>query len=342
MKFLNLFVLVSALTCTSLPAECYKLKNLVSDVSQNAPNVDPNLVHPWGLAFDDCGNLYVANNGPSVASSYAADGTVLNVIFNAENMPTGIERNPVDNAFFFLYNFQQHEADFIFANREGMILAYAADADPNNAVRVVDRSSSGSVYTGLAVGSYQGQALLFATDFYNGTIDVFDAMFNHISTFTDPTLPDGYAPINAYFVNDNLYVAFALQNSDKTDPVVGMENGFVDIFRPDGVLLNQLIQHEQLNAPWGLTLAPQGFGKFGGSLLVGNFGNGVINAYDPITGMFLGQLTDRDGTVISIDGLRSLKFPTHDCKNLYFTAGPNGRSNGLLGKIRYYYICGFF
>lgn len=336
------FSLIILMICSCLSAECYRQKNLVSDVAQKASNVDPNLVNPWGLAFDDCGNLYVANNGPGIASSYAADGTLLNVKFSAENMPTGIEQNHFDAAFFFLYNSQQYAADFIFTNCDGMILAYAAAADPSNAITVVDGSSRGSVYTGLALGSYQGQALLFATDFHNGTVDVFDAMFNHISSFTDTTLPEGYAPINVQFINENLYVAFALQDSGKKEPEVGMEKGYVDIFRPDGILLNQLIKHEQLNAPWGLALASGAFGQFAGSLLVGNFGNGVINAYDPVSGQFLGQLTDEHGTIITIDGLRSIKFRDHDCKNLYFTAGPSGQSSGLLGKIRYYYICGFF
>lgn len=323
-------------TC-SMHAACYSVENLVSDAA------DPHLVNPWGLSFDRHDALLVADNGANLATSYAADGTVLSAFFTVPTNPTGLVRNYSDTAFLFLYNSNQYAADFLLTTAKGQILAFAVDADPNNAIVVVDRSSNNAVYTGLTVGNYQGQDFLFATDFFNNNVDVFDVMFNYLFSFTDSTLPDGFAPFNVQLINDNLYVTFALQNDAKNDAELGMGNGFVDIFRPDGVLLTRLVAQNELDAPWGMTLAPSEFGKFGGTLLVGNFGNGVINSFDPTSGKFLGKLTDNNGSIISIDGLRSIAFCHKNCRTLYFTAGPNNQTDGLLGKIRYYYlICGIW
>ncbi len=323
-------------------ADCYVVEPLVSDLPNGAPNLDLDLVDPWGMTFDGSGNLIVADSGASVVTSYYDDGSQFSFLINTPNSsPTGLERNRSNAGFFFTYNSQPVQADYIMTTSQGQILAYSEDADPMNAILVVDRSSNNAVYTGLALGSYEGQDRLFATDFFNGNVDVFDGAFNYLFSFTDTGLPAGYAPFNVREVEGNLYVSFALQNEAKNDAALGMGNGFINIFRADGLFLNPFVQQGVLNAPWGMTFAPKEFGQYGGAFLAGNFGNGTINAFDPATGDLLGQLTDEDGQIISIDGLRSLRFHRDDPKNVYYTADTNDQADGTVGRVSYYWFCWF-
>jgi uncharacterized protein (TIGR03118 family) len=201
-----------------------------------------------------------------------------------------------------------------------------------------------AIYKGLALGSNGGNALLYATNFLTGKVDVFDNKFSPTTLaggFVDPNLPAGYAPFNIQNVNGKLYVTYALQDATHHDDVAGAGHGFVDVFSTNGVLLKRLISNGPLNSPWGIAVAPSGFGKFGGDLLIGNFGDGTINAFDPSTGAFLGKLDGSNGMPLVNQGLWDLSFGNgsqgSSTSDLFFTAGIPGNGNiedhGLFGKI---------
>jgi len=311
--------------------------NLDSDMPGVAPITDPNLVNSWGLTFDAAGNLIVADNGTNLATSYARDGTILNFVVNVASNPSGVERNPSSSAFFLPST--SFPAEFLFATEDGTILAYNRNVDPNNAIVVVDRSSINSVYKGLAIAKSNGQYFIYATDFHNGLVNVFDASFNFVSSFTDPLIPAGFAPFNIASINNRLYVTYAKQLApDNHDDQAGPGNGFIDIFGTDSRFIKRLVSNGALDSPWGLALAPKRFGKLGGLLLVGNFGNGVINIYDPLSGKFQGQLRNRDGVIV-LPGLWAIRFDNSlNCHRrtvptLFFASGPNCESDGLLGRI---------
>jgi len=198
------------------------------------------------------------------------------------------------------------------------------------------RPDHGAVYKGLALVSTPAGKFLYATNFRFGTIEVFDSNFHLVNSFTDPTVPAGFAPFGIHNIGGNLYVTFAKQDAAKQDDDVGPGNGFVDVFAPNGHLLQRLASQGRLNSPWAVTLAPPTFGAVGGDILVGNFGDGRINAFDPTTGQFLGQLRNHGGP-ITISGLWGLRFPAGSLNvtpnALYFTAGPNDEADGLLGDI---------
>ncbi len=323
---------------TSVYGQGFEVTNLVSDIPGNAQNSDPNLINPWGLTFDKYSNLIVADNGVGLATSYTPQGVVRVFMFSADTTPTGIERNRSETDFFFTYSAQSYRAEYIAVTEGGEIYAYNRDADPNNAISVVNNTGS-AVYKGLALGEFDGEARLFATNFFTGQVDVYDGSFSYLFSFSDPQFPtnnfpsSGFAPFNCRILDGNLYVTYALRESAGTDDVEGLGNGYVDIFTQDGVLTSRLVSQGQLDSPWGLAKTPAEFCGFGCSLLVGNFGNGVINAYHPTTGTYLGPLTDERGTIISIDGLWSLMFSHRDHSKLYFTAGTNDEDDGTVGQI---------
>ena len=330
----GIFALV--LTCSAaLHGNGFEVSNLVSDISGNAPNIDPNLVNPWGLTFDKYNNLIVADNGVGLATSYTPQGVVRMFMFQLDTNPTGIERNRFDNDFYFTYNTQTFRAEYIAVTEGGEIYAYNRDADPSAAISVVNNSGS-AVYKGLALGEFEGNARLFAANFFSGQVDVYDGSFTYLFSFTDPQFPintfpnSDYAPFNCRVIDGNLYVTYALRESAGTDDVQGLGNGYVDIFTQDGVLVSRLVSQGALNSPWGLAKAPCDFCGFDRALLVGNFGNGVINAYHLTNGTFLGPLTNENGSIISIDGLWSLKFSFREHSKLYFTAGTNDEDDGTL------------
>jgi uncharacterized protein (TIGR03118 family) len=197
------------------------------------------------------------------------------------------------------------------------------------------------IYKGLAIATTSAGTFLYAADFHHARIDVFDASFDrvHLSgSFRDHKLPPGYAPFNIQELGGRLYVAYAKQDADREDEVAGPGRGFVDVYSTSGQLLRRLIRRGHLNAPWGLVQAPAaGFGRFSGALLVGNFGDGRINAYDPRTGAFRGRLRHEDGSPIQIEGLWALRFGngvTGDPTTLLFTAGIEDEAHGLFGAIQ--------
>ncbi len=329
------------------PASGYQQVNLVSDVAGLAANLDTNLVNPWGLVIDRDGTLIVADNHSDLTTFYGPDGTAVNPPVQAEDEPTGITVNRSSHDFLISDGANSHPARLLYATESGKILAWNPNVDPSNAVVVADKSSSNAVYKGIALAHTRHGVLLYATDFHNARVDVFDSSFHWTGSFTDPNAEAGFAPFNVRNIGGWLFVTFAKQlGPDNEDDEAGPGNGFVDIFRPDGRLARRFASHGPLNSPWGLAVAPHHFGRFRNALLVGNFGDGTINAYNLRNGDFLGQLTDPTGAPIAIEGLWALEFGRdadvdgdddddgHGPNSaLYFTAGPGDETHGLLGVI---------
>jgi uncharacterized protein (TIGR03118 family) len=328
----------------------YLQHNLVSDGAIAADNKDPNLVNAWGIAFNPFGPVWVADNGSGKSTLYNGAGTpqpmnrplIVNIpppaAMGGSGTPTGIVFNG-SSGFQVGSGINAAPSRFIFATEDGVIAGWSPTVDPLNAIRMVD--NSGSVYKALALGAGGQGALLFAADFRNARIDVFDAAFKPVTVppgaFTDRALPAGFAPFGLQVINGDLYVSYAKQDAGKKDDVHGAGLGYVDVYTPAGVLLQRLVAQGSLNAPWGMALAPAGFGRFGGRLLVGNFGDGMINAFNVATGAFVGRLATPDMHPIQIDGLWGLAFGNgyagQPVDTLFFTAGPNDEKNGLYGRI---------
>lgn len=325
----------------------YLPTNLVSDGTIPANHTDPNLVNPWGIAFNPFGVVWVADNHTGKSTLYDGNGVPQSLVVTIPPAgDTGEPGNPTGIVFNGSGEFVVSQAGasgparFIFATESGTIAAWAPAVDPTNALLVMDNTASGAIYKGLAMAANGTEFLLYATDFHNARIDVFDSDFNPTSvsgSFLDSAIPSGFAPFGIQNIQGNLYVTYAKQDADGEDDVPGAGFGFVDVFDPDGHLLKRLIKRGRLNAPWGLALAPFAFGKFSNRLLVGNFGDGRINAYDITTGEFEGQLQRPDGRPLTIEGLWGLSFGNgveHQHTNkLFFTAGPGDENHGLYGRI---------
>jgi uncharacterized protein (TIGR03118 family) len=333
------------------PANQYSQTNLISDIPGVARITDPNLVNPWGQATNAGSPLWVADNGSDKSTLYTGgvDGTIptpVSLVVNiAGGAPTGTVGNTTGSTTDFLVRSDTGTgpANFIFASENGFITAW--NRNVSGTVAQVEGSVRHAVYKGLALASVGPSNYLYATNFHSGHIDVFEGDFNRLRfpsgpfsrrAFTDPNLPAGFAPFGIQLINGALYVSYAKQDAHRHDDVAGPGNGFVDVYSTSGVLQTRLISGGALNSPWGLVLAPSSFGGFGGDLLVGNFGDGTIHAYDPVRGTLLGALTNTDGNPITIDGLWGLRFGngTFGAPGaLVFTAGIAAESHGLLGEI---------
>jgi uncharacterized protein (TIGR03118 family) len=333
-----------AVTAPAASDNAYTVTNLVSDQQGVAAQQDDNLVNAWGLDALGGSPWWVADNGKSVSTIYKADGTTGRPPVNVPGRPTGLVANATQS--FQVSNGTTTAAPlFIFATEEGKIFGWNPGVAPNDAVDTNVVNTAGAIYKGLAIASTTGGNFLYATDFHNGHVDVFDGALHAADlaagAFTDPSLPSGYAPFGIQNVGGKIVVTFAKQDSDAEDEVAGQGKGFVDAFDTSGNLLARIGEHGQLNAPWGIAQAPaQGFGRFSGDLLIGNFGDGQITAFshEPDGSWEQdGQL--RDGhKVLSIDGLWALEFGHNTANNgppttLFFTAGPGDESHGLFGTI---------
>lgn len=337
-------VATAVATAAGATAGEYKQTNLISDIPGVARITDPNLVNPWGQAAGPTTPLWVSDNGADVSTLYrgGTDDTIPTivplVVSIPQGAPTGVVFNSASPDFVVHQNGQQAPANFIFDSESGVLSAWSLAVSGTNAKS--EFADKHAVYKGLALASDGGANLLYATNFHQGRIDVFDDHFNPVrrmrGAFRDPRIPPGYAPFNIQLLGNDLYVTYAKQDAQRHDDVAGPGNGFVDVYDTSGNLVKRLISHGDLNSPWGLAIAPAGFGAFSGDLLVGNFGDGAIHAYDPTTGAELGQLTNTDGSPILIDGLWALRFGNGmfaDPTSLVFTAGIGHESHGLLGKI---------
>jgi uncharacterized protein (TIGR03118 family) len=325
--------------------------NLVADTSSfGAQLVDPDMQNSWGLAMSATSPLWVADNNSGLATIYSipAGGTSVTkagltvtvqggrASTDDGSSPTGQVANPT-TGFVVTGSAGSGPAAFIFDSESGQVSAWSPQADPTNAL--VQFSSPTAVYKGLAMATTDQGTFLYTANFNAGTVDVFNNTFqqvNLLGNFHDPFMPAGYAPFGIQEINGLLYVTYALQDAAKHDDVPGPGFGFVDIFTTNGLFVKRLASRGVLNAPWGLAQAPASFGSFGGDLLVGNFGNGRINAFNPITGRFMGTLFSDQGKPISIDGLWALDFGTASTggtNTLLFSSGPNNQNDGLIGSI---------
>jgi len=317
-------------------ADNFKQTNLVSDIPGMAKTTDADLVNPWGVSFSSTSPFWVSDNGTGLATLYNGAGDKLGLVVSippAGSAPTGQVFNSTSN-----FNGDL----FIFASEDGSITGWRGAL--GTTAETLLTPSGGAVYKGLAIGTTASGTYLYATDFHNGQITVLPgtgapALTGH---FTDPNLPAGYAPFNIQNIGGQLYVTYAVQDAAKHDDVAGAGNGIVDVFDLQGNLVKRLISNGgPLNSPWGMAIAPDGFGNFGSDLLVGNFGDGTINAFDPTTGKLLGQVDGSDGKPLVNLGLWDLTFGNGgnggSPDDLYFTAGIPGpgevEDHGLFGSI---------
>jgi uncharacterized protein (TIGR03118 family) len=328
----------------------YQQTNLVSDLAGLAQFTDSNLVNSWGLVHGPTTPWWVADNGTGVSTLYTGQGVKVPLTVTipvptgspagTTAAPTGVIFNG-NGGFNVSENGTSFSSLFIFDTEDGTISGWNPNfVDRTHAILAVDRSNvgKGAVYKGLAIGSNSSGTFIFATNFRFGTVEMFDSNFNLVRSFTDHRLPQSYAPFGIQNIGGNLYVTFAKQNAAKHDDVAGPGHGFVDVFDTNGNLIRRLIARGSLNSPWGLALAPANFGQFSNDLLVGNFGDGHINVFDPNTGAALGSLQNSEGAPIQIDGLWSLQFGNDAAagasNELFFTAGIDGEAHGLFGDIQ--------
>ena len=323
----------------------YQQTNLVADTSGTAVTTDPNLIDPWGLAFQPNGAFWVNDKGTGVATLYDGNGTKVQKTFTipskagatGASSPTGLVWNPTQG---FAVPGTQLTSVFLFATLQGTLAAWAPNlpSNPTDAVTAVDNSSKGAVYTGLALGVNDHGAFLYAANVNSGKIDVFNSSFQPAQlsgTFSDPRVPAGFVPFGIHEVSGNLVVTYARQNATKTFITPSFGAGFVDIFDTNGQLLDRLASGGALNAPWGVALAPVGFGGVSGRILVGNFGDGHILAFDPARHS-VDILLDQNRFPIQLPGLWELHFgggAISDPTTLYFTEGVASGQHGLLGAL---------
>jgi uncharacterized protein (TIGR03118 family) len=312
-------------------ASKFNVVNLVSDQDGVALHTDPDLVNAWGISQQGQGPLWISDNGTGLSSVYDTDTGVKEFSVTIPGgVPTGTVGMAVPKGFVVQEGARSGPSYFMFDSESGLITGWTPAVDSGSAVVAVDNSANGSVYKGLAVDEADG--LLFAADFHNNEVQIYNNLFTLIGTFTDTSLPKNFAPFNVAFLNNKVYVTFAKRKKHSDDEVDKKGLGYVDVFDTSGNLLQHLIANGALNAPWGMAIAPDGFGNLDGDLLVGNFGDGRINVYDASTGESHGALKGADGKPITIDGLWGLQATPGSF--ITFAAGPGDESHGLLGEIQ--------
>jgi uncharacterized protein (TIGR03118 family) len=332
------------------PRMTFAQTNIISDGFVGAMHTDPNLINPWGVSFSSTGPFWVSDAGAGVTTIYKGDGTAFPVADHTVIDIAGVpgqagNGTPTGQVFNTTTGFQisadgvTAKSSFIFVTTQGTISGWAPTvAGGNSSVIVVDKSSD-SAYTGIAL-SDTGQAdLLYAANFRSGNVDVFDQNWKQVDSFTDHNLPLDYAPFNVQVLDGSLFVAYAKRNPSGPGDDPGRGHGFVDKFDLQGHLLDRVASRGPLDSPWGMAIAPPSFGELAGDLLVGNFGDGTINIFDPNTDHFLGKLLGSDGKPLQNDKLWSITpgngaSPTGgDANKLYFTAGVGNEQHGLFGSI---------
>jgi uncharacterized protein (TIGR03118 family) len=331
--------------------QSFERVDLVSDRDGLAQHVDPSLVNPWGLAFGPDTFFWIANNGTSTSTLYdgegalqsgAVGGPVAMPIDDMEEGVTGAVFNGGD-AFQITSGAMTAPSRFVFATAGGALIGWSPDVDPRKGVIAVDGAMTGAAYTGLAILESGLGTMLYAADFANRQVDVYDEGFAPATglaanAFVDPGMPQGYSPFGIQAVDGRIYVAYALQSEDEPDEEeAGAGNGYVSVFGANGAFVARVASNGFLNAPWGITRAPSQFGPFGNAILIGNFGDGHITAIDAQTYQVLGQLESAPGTPIAIDGLWALSFGNDrmagEADDLYFTAGPEEETHGIFGEL---------
>lgn len=327
--FVATCVFLGALVASATPSFAGPFQ--VTTLATNA--TDPGLINPWGLAASPTSPFWLGVNGSGTSEIYTGNGTknALVVSIPGNGSVTGVAFSGVAGQF--------NGNSFLFVSEDGTVSGWRNALGTTAETLAV--ASASNVYKGMAVGVVGGQSYSYLANFKAGTIDVLkgNAAAPALSGgFLDPNLPAGYAPFNIENLGGTLYVTYALQDGAKADDVAGVGNGFVNRFDLNGNLLGRVVTGGALNSPWGLALAPAGFSDIGGALLVGNFGDGLIHAYNPITGALLQTLLDQNNLPIIIDGLWAVRFGTGTANGglangLYFTAGPNDEQGGRFGVI---------
>ena len=319
----------------------YSVHPLVSDsTAVSAPGTDASLVNGWGLSAGPTTPWWTSNNGTNSSTLYNGVGAKSALTVTVAGGPTGTVFNGNAADFVVSSNGKSGSARFLFSTEAGTITGWSPGVDATNSIIGANRSAAGAIYKGLAVANDR----LYATDFHNGRVDVFDKSFNLVpGGFTDSTIPKGWAPFGIQALGSSIFVTYAKQDAAAKDDEATPGQGYVDEFTPDGALVARVVNSQKknapLNSPWGLALAPSDFGVFAGYLLVGNFGNGRISAYVKSADkwVYKGQLRHADGSPIEIGGLWAIAFgngsaagPTN---TLYFLAGPSDEAHGLYGSI---------
>jgi uncharacterized protein (TIGR03118 family) len=320
----------------SQPSQTLIQTNLTSDRT-DAANQDPNLVNAWGLAFNPAGPIWISAAGTGKAVVYNTSGASTGLVVTIPT-PPGAKgpASPTGQVFNGTANFQGDL--FIFDTEEGVIAGWRSGTAAG--IRV-DRSGTGAIYKGLALATRGGAARLFAADFHNARIDVFDASYATVSLpagrFTDPQIPAGFAPFNVVPIGDALFVTYAKQDANAEDDVAGPGLGYVDVYDFDGLLLRRFASQGVLNAPWGVAQAPAELGALANQILIGNFGDGTIHAFNPTNGAAGPAVLGANGQPLVIDGLWALSFgagaPGAGRGQLFFTAGPDDETHGLFGRL---------
>jgi uncharacterized protein (TIGR03118 family) len=326
-----------------LPASAQKVNvtNLTSDISAVGSFNDAHLVNPWGMSISPSGPWWISDNATGLSTLYTGNGQPQGLVVtiptgsgSGTGTPTGTVYNATTD-----FKINGIPAVFIFSTEDGTISGWYTGT---SAFLTVNNSGSGAVYKGLAEASAGGNNYLYAANFHAGTVDVFDKTFAPHSfgsnAFVDSSVPAGFAPFNVQLISSNrLVVTYAKQDASKHDDVPGAGNGYVDVYDTQGNLQFHLQHVLYLNAPWGVAVAPQSFSGFSNDLLIGNFGNGVISAFNASTGAWIGNMQNVNNVVLQIDGLWGLTFgnggsggPTG---TLFFTAGPFGEAHGIFGAL---------
>src|SRR5438270_3088509 len=342
----------------------YVQANLVSDIPGLAPNTDRNLLNPWGFSENSAGQFRVAANGSGRGILLDAQGQKSGadiIIPPPAGSPSGTTSTPngvVSNTtvgFVITVHGRSAPATLLFSTEDGTIAGWNPTLSQTRAVIAADQSGNGAVYKLLALGTNAHGTFIFATNFHNGTVDIFDSTFHLVhfgpGAFIDPTtgpdaIPSDFAPFGVKNFNGTLFVTYAKQDAAKHDDVAGVGNGFIDEFDTSGNFIRRFATRGLLNSPIGATIAPADFGQFSNDVLIGNFGDSHVNAFNPVTGQFLGQLTDTHGNPLVLNG----GFKETDTKGLwgigfgngadgagtntlFFASGINAENDGLFGKV---------
>jgi uncharacterized protein (TIGR03118 family) len=333
--------LVTGVATAAVSDDVYSVHNLVGDAAGAATAADSSLVNGWGLSAGPTTPWWVSNNGTNTSTLYTGAGAKQALTVAVPGGPTGTVFNGSATDFPVSDSGKTGGARFLFSTEGGQVLGWSPTVNAATAVLGAAAPTNGAVYKGLTIANGR----LYATDFHNGRVDVFDNAFKPASLpFRDAKIPKGFAPFDIQALNGSIFVTYAKQDSDKKDDVPGDGVGYVDQFTPEGQLVARVAsggrKNAPPNAPWGLALAPQGFGVFAGDLLVGNFGNGRISAYQDRGGgkwVYKGQLRHGDGSLVTIDGLWAIAFgngaAAGPATSLYFAAGPGSEKHGLFGSI---------
>jgi uncharacterized protein (TIGR03118 family) len=311
--------------------------DLVSDQS-GAATRDPNMVDAWGLAFNSAGPLWTSNHNTGLLGVYSSTGMNLGLVVTVPSAAGGTHHStPTGQIFNATASFRGDF--FIISTEEGTIAGWQPSSGTVASLRV-NRAAQGAMYKGLARAVKNNVARLYAADFRNGKIDMFDANYAPVTVagaFSDPQIPAGFAPFNVHAEGAQLFVAYAKQSPDRTLDVKGAGNGFVDVFDFDGTLQTRLVAGGVLNSPWGIAIAPPDFGALANQVLVANFGDGTIHAFNATTGAAGTSVVDITGAPLHIDGLWAIVFgndtPQASHDSLFFTAGPASGAHGVLGRL---------